>query len=409
MNQDYLKNYARLLVETGLNIIPGDSLKISLSEESLPLVRLITEEAYKRGALRIYYDLRDDAMTLARYLYGSDESFASVPEYDVEAELARFKDRTHRLSISASDPELLKDVDSQRIAAWRKTAGQAMRPVQELGMANKMKWCVAAVPSEAWAVQVFPELAPADAVERLWELIFEVTRANTEDPVQAWQDHNATLKHRESFMNDHRFSALRYEAPGTSFEVGLVKRHVWVGGASPFESGEAFMANIPTEEVFTMPDRNRAEGRLQATLPLSLNGRMVKDFWFEFKEGQVIDFGAAEGKEVLKELLDTDEGARRLGEAALVDVDSPIYRTGVLFKNTLFDENASCHFALGAAYSENLEGAGTLTPEEKLAAGMNDSLIHVDFMVGSDALNITGIKENGEEIAVMRKGKILDR
>lgn len=409
MNQDYLKNYARLLVETGLNIIPGDSLKISLSEESLPLVRLIADEAYKRGALRIYYDLRDDALTLSRYLHGSDESFASVPEYDVQAELARFEDRTHRLSISASDPELLKDVDSQRISAWRKTAGEAMRPVQELGMANKMKWCVAAVPSEAWAAQVFPDLAPAEAVDRLWELVFAVTRSNTEDPVQAWQEHDAALKHREAFMNDHRFAALRYEAPGTSFEVGLVKHHVWVGGSSPFESGEAFMANIPTEEVFTMPDRNKAEGRLQATLPLSLNGRMVKDFWFEFKDGQVIDFGAAEGEAVLKELLDTDEGARRLGEAALVDVDSPIYRTGVLFKNTLFDENASCHFALGAAYSENLQGSGNLTAEEKLAAGMNDSLIHVDFMVGSEALNITGITEDGQEIPVMRNGKILDR
>lgn len=409
MNQQYLKNYARLIVETGLNIIPGDSLKISLSEESLPLVRMIAEEAYQRGALRIYYDLRDDALTLSRYLHASDESFASIPEYDVETELARFNDRTHRLSIASSDPELLKDVDSKRISDWRKVSGAAMRPIQELGMANKMKWCVAAVPSEAWAKQVFPDLEPTEAVDRLWGLVFEACRCDADDPVQAWKEHNATLKHREGFLNKHQFKTLRYEAPGTSFEVGLVDHHVWVGGSSPYQSGEEFMANIPTEEVFTMPDRNRAEGRLQATLPLSLNGRMVKDFWFEFKDGQVIDCGASEGEDVLKELLETDEGAKRLGEVALVDVNSPIYQTGVLFKNTLFDENASCHFALGAAYSENLTGSSTLSAGEKLAAGMNDSLIHVDFMVGSEELNITGITADGQEIEVMREGTILDK
>lgn len=405
MNQDYLRAYANLLVQTGLHIIPGDSIQMTLSPEAIPLARLITEAAYKAGALRVYTELYDSQNILARYRYASSDSFAEVPAYDVDIVLKRYENRTHRLYLNSPDPELLKGIDGQLISDWNKVSAEALRPLDAMILGNRVKWLVAAVPGHAWAAKVFPDLPADEALERLWELVFQACRCNLPDPVQAWAAHDAELKRVETHLNDARFDRLVYRGPGTSLEVGLVEGHRWVGGSSEFGDGESFMANIPTEEIFTMPHRDRVNGRIAATLPLSWQGLLIRDFWFQFENGIVTDFGAAEGRDVLERMLATDDSANRLGEAALVSVDSPIYQTDVLFYSTLFDENASCHFALGSAYEENLHESAGMTKEARTEHGMNESLIHVDFMVGSDKLDITGIKKDGSELTVMKGGR----
>ncbi len=263
---------------------------------------------------------------------------------------------------------------------------------------------VAMVPSRAWAKSVFPDLPEEEALEKLWKSVFDATRVNTEDPVQAWKDHDSSLKKYQNLLTEAAFEKLIYKGPGTDLEVTLVKDHVWIGGSGVSTKGEVFMANIPTEEIFTMPHAYKVNGRLASTMPLSTQGRLIEDFWFEFEDGKVVNFDAGNGKEILEDMLKIDDGASRLGEVALVSDDSPISNTGILFKNTLFDENASCHFALGSAYSENLPGSTELSEEEKKEAGMNDSLIHVDFMVGGPELQVTGVKHDGTQVPILKDG-----
>jgi aminopeptidase len=271
-------------------------------------------------------------------------------------------------------------------------------------MNNQLRWNVAAMPSVAWATKVFPELSTDKAMERLWEYIFTATRANLADPLKAWEDHLATLDNQRKFLNDHRFKTLHYQAPGTDLYVNMSKQQNWVSGGGHGADGVAFVANIPTEEVFSAPTRDGVNGRLAATMPLNLRGVLVKDFWFEFQEGKVVDYGASEGKEQLDKLFETDEGSKYLGEIAIVAHTSPIQQLGVIFYNTLFDENAACHFAFGRGYPECLIGGNTMSEDELFAAGLNRSLSHVDFMVGSEQLSIDGIDDDGNKIPVFRRG-----
>ncbi|MEA4931175.1 MAG: aminopeptidase [Anaerolineaceae bacterium] len=400
-----LEKYADLIVRIGLNLHKGDNLIIRLTEDALPLARLVAKKAYKAGVGDIQLTFTDDSITLDRFLDAPEESFNSYPEYLVDFMENLLLDNHHVLSLVAPNPDLLKPVDPTRIARWQKVAGMAGKRTMKYTMQNKVKWCVTAVACPAWAKAAFPELSEEEAMRELWKNIFFATRVDQDDPVAAWEEHDTRLKAHQDFLNEARFDRVHYEGPGTDLMVGLAKDHIWVGGSGYSEAGDRFFANIPTEEVFSMPDADRVDGVLRATMPLSVRGQLVDGFHFTFKDGKVVDYDAAVGKQILDDLLATDEGAKHLGEIALVADNSPISNTGVLFKNTLFDENASCHFALGAAYSENLEGSTERSDEENRKLGMNDSVIHVDFMVGSKEVTVTGIKVDGSEVVLLKDGE----
>ncbi|NLE68805.1 MAG: aminopeptidase [Clostridiales bacterium] len=402
--QENLKKYAGLILKVGLNIQPGDNLLLRFSVDGLALAREIARQAHALGVHTIYPVFSDDEMTLARFLNAPEAAFSEYPAFFVDFTEAAYKDNYHVLNLSSPNPELLKQVALGRISAWQKVTGKASERLMTYTMGNKVKWCVAALPSPAWAMSVFPGKTEEEAVSALWQKIFEATRVTEQDPVAAWQRHEAELKRHGDFLNDQAFQYLLFQAPGTDLTVYLPKGHVWMGGSSTVERGEAFMPNIPTEEIFSMPHAFKVEGTLAATKPLFTRGRMIEGIRFTFKDGLVVDFDATEGREILADMLDTDEGARRLGEVALVGDDSPISRTGLLFKNTLFDENAACHFALGQAYSECLMGADDMSPEEQQQAGMNKSLIHVDFMVGGPQLDVIGVKEDGSRVHLLKQG-----
>ena len=400
----YLEKYADLIVNIGLGLHAGDKLSIRMSEHSLPLARLVAKKAYQKNVSNVRLEFSDDTITLDRFLFAPEEAFTSFPEYLVDFNENLFKDNYHVLNLHAPNPDLLKPADPTRIAQWQRTAGMATKRIQHYTMQNEVKWCVTAVACPAWAKAAFPELPEDEAMEKLWANIFMATRVDQSDPIAAWEAHDLKLKEHRKFLNDARFDRVHYQGPGTDLMVGLVKDHVWEGGSGFSQKGDRFFPNIPTEEVFSMPDADRVDGTLRATMPLSVNGQIVDDFHFVFKDGKIVEYDAVVGKQILDDLLEMDEGARRLGEIALVADNSPISNTGVLFKNTLFDENASCHFALGAAYSENLVGATGRSEEENRKLGMNNSLIHVDFMVGSKDVTVSGIKEDGTEIVLLKDG-----
>ncbi|MFZ2257059.1 MAG: aminopeptidase [Clostridiaceae bacterium] len=397
-----LEKYAELIVKIGLNLKEGDNLQITFNEWGLDLVRQITDKAYELGVGDVILNFTDDAQTLSFYNNAKDVTY--FPDFKADYLVKMAEHNYHRLVIAAADPSLLKDVDPQKVSEATKIRSIKTKKVSEYTMSNYIKWCIAAVPSPAWASSVFPDSSQDEAVAKLWENIFMATRVDTEDPVAAWHEHDSQLKKHEAYLNEAGFEKLIYRGPGTDLEVYLVQDHVWVGGSSTSKGGDVFFANIPTEEVFTMPDRSRVNGTLKATMPLALRGQLVEDFRFVFKDGEVIEVTAAKGQDVFEKLLETDEGAKRLGEVALVAHNSPISNTGILFRNTLFDENASCHFAVGAAYSENVKNGENLTEDEKLKVGMNDSLIHVDFMVGGEAVTVTGVKPDGTEIVLLSAG-----
>ena len=399
-----LEKYADVIVNIGLNIKTGDKLAIRLTEEALPLARLVVRKAYQKGALNVHLDFMDDQMTLDRYLYGSDEVFGYLPDYELTYRDAIFKDGYNVLNLETPNPELLKSADPNRIARWQKLAGMKWKPIIHYTMQNEVKWCVVGVAGKAWAQAVFPELPTEQGLQKLWDYIFMAERIDQPDSVEAWKQHDANLKAHKTFLNNARFSKVRYQGPGTDLLVSLPKNHIWEGGSSISQGGEVFFPNIPTEEVFSMPDADHVDGTLAATMPLSVRGHIVDKFGFTFKDGKVVEHYAEAGKAILDDLLTTDEGSTRLGEIALVAANSPIANTGILFKSTLFDENASCHFALGAAYSENLVGATERSEEENRQLGMNNSVIHVDFMVGSKDVTVTGIKEDGTEITLLKDG-----
>lgn len=403
--RDQLDKYAALLLEVGLNIQPGDNLLIRLNEHGLPLARAIARRAYGLGAHDIHPVFADEDMTLSRMLLAPDAAFDSLPGFFTAFTEAAYNHNYHVLNLAAPNPELLKDADPARISRWQKVLSRSSEPLMKYTMENRVKWCVAAVASPAWAASVFPDMVPEQAVDALWRSIFSATRADTPDPVAAWKAHEAALTAHQDYLNEQAFEKLLFSAPGTDLEVFMPEGHRWLGGSSRLVGrGERFMPNIPTEEVFSMPHAFKVNGTLKSTKPLSSRGRIIDGMTFVFQDGRVTDFDAARGKDILQDMLDTDDGARRLGEVALVGDDSPISNTGILFKNTLFDENASCHFALGSAYSENHARGSEMTDDEKREAGMNKSLIHVDFMVGGPELSVVGVKPDGTRVTLLEKG-----
>lgn len=402
--QRNLEKYAELAVKVGVNLKEKEGLIVSGNTDTLPLARLIVKKAYEAGAKHVEFLLNDDEMSLTRFKYGKDYVFENFPEWKVNYLEAMYKDNYHHIFILASDPELLKDIDGELVAKSQKSASQAMAPVMKYRMTGFTKWNIIAMPSPAWAKSVFPDLDEKSAIEKLWENIFAATRVDQEDPVKAWEIHDKNIKKYRNFLNEKQFEKLVFKGPETDLEVFLAEDHFWMGGAKESQSGHSYVANIPTEEVFTTPHHLKVNGTLKATKPLSLNGKLVDNFGFTFKDGKVVDFYAEKGRDVLEKLLENDEGAKYLGEVALVQDDSPISNTGILFNETLFDENASCHFALGRAYAYAMRNGSNMTQEELTAKGANFSLIHVDFMVGGPELNITAYEKDGNKVELFKDG-----
>lgn len=402
--QENLRKYAELAVKVGVNIQEDDGLLLFGSADTLPLARMITREAYKAGAKDVHFILGDEEMALTRYQEGKADIFGKYPKYKVDYIEAMYKDNYHHMLVHANDPNLLKDIDGEILGKDMKARAEAMKPLMGYRMGGSVKWNIVAMPNPAWARSVFPNETEERAIELLWDNIFKASRVDTENPVQAWQDHNAFLKQKEAFLNGKGFEKLVYQGPGTDLEVYLVDDHLWMGGASMSSLGAEFMPNIPTEEVFTSPHRLKVNGTLKATKPLSYQGKLVDDFGFVFKDGKVVDYYAKTGKDVLKNILSTDEGANYLGEVAIVPHDSPISNTGILFNNTLYDENASCHFAVGMAYPKTVKNGQNLDRETLDQMGVNDSKTHVDFMVGGPELSITGYTKDGEAFELFKNG-----
>ncbi len=402
---EILEKYAELLVKVGVNIQKSQSLVISSPIECADFVRLVQTRAYKSGAKEVVMRWTDEKSDKITFDLADDAIFDSIPEW-VKVFFNHYSDTEAAfLHIAASDPSLMKDVDPKRISRLTKARNIALEHYIDRQMSNKHVWCVASVPTLAWAKKVFPSLSDKEAMNALWNAIFKSVRADSPDPVAAWKTHGKNLQKRTDFLNKAQFKTLKYKnSLGTDLVISMPKNHIWYGGGEKSSKGYEVIANMPTEEVFTMPHKAGANGKIVASLPLNYNGNLVEKFWFVFKDGLVTDYGAEKGMETLKELLGIDEGAKRLGEVALVPYDSPISKQGILFYNTLFDENASCHFALGKAYPTCIKGGEDMDKKALAANGVNDSLIHVDFMVGTKDMEISGIKEDGTELAIFRNG-----
>lgn len=399
-----LNKYAELIIKVGSNIMEGDTLTINSPVERADFARMLAENAYKQGAHDVVINWNDGEITKMKYEYTPVEILKEVPQYVFDRAMYYAETKRHKLiGISASDPELLKDIDPKKIQEASLAVSKVMQPLRKYTMNDIVSWTVVSVPTEAWAKKVFPN--SETPVDDLWEAIFYTTRVNTENPIRAWEDHLNTLMEKAKWLNDENFKYLRYKSSnGTDLEIELPKGHIWTAASSKNAKGERFVPNMPTEEVFTLPHKDGVNGVVHSSKPLVYDGNIIDEFWLEFKDGAVVDFDAKVGKDVLASIFEKDERARRLGEVALVPFDSPISNSNILFYNTLFDENASCHIALGKAYPTTIEGGENMTDEELAEHGVNDSYAHEDFMVGTADLDIIGVKEDGTEVQVFKNG-----
>jgi aminopeptidase len=399
-----LDRYAALAVKVGVNIQPGQTLVVNAPISAAGFVRKIARIAYETGAKNVHIEWNDDEVTRIKYDLAPDEAFKEYPLWKAKGFEEMAENGAAFLSIIASNPDLLKGVNPERISQANKVAGQAMSKYRSYAMADKVSWSVIAVPSPAWAAKVFPELDEQKQMESLWKAIFEATRADLDDPVKAWQEHNTNLNQKVDYLNGKKYRFLHYKAPGTALTIELPKKHLWVGGGSENEKGNPFVANMPTEEVFTAPLKEGVNGVVRSTKPLSYGGNLIENFSLTFEKGRIVDFSAEAGSEVLKRLIETDEGSHYLGEVALVPHKSPISNTNLIFYNTLFDENASNHVAIGNSYAFCLEGGKSMSKEELEQHGMNASITHVDFMIGSAEMDIDGETAEGNKEPIFRNG-----
>lgn len=405
--KEKLQQYAELLVKVGMNVQPKQPVFIRSSVETLELTHLIVEEAYHCGASDVRVVYSDPTLKRLKFENESVEHFANheIKSYDVEARMDYVKRGAANLALISEDPDLMDGIDSQKLQAFQQQNARAFKGYMESVQKNQFPWVVAAFPSKAWAKRVYPELSVEEAYIKFIDEVFDIVRIDGNDPVENWRQHIANLSVYAQKLQQKNYHALHYVSEGTDLTVGLAKNHIWEDATSYVNGKEqAFIANIPTEEVFTAPDRNRVDGYVTNKLPLSYNGTIIDQFKLMFKDGEIIDFSAEKGEAVLKDLINTDEGSRRLGEVALVPDDSSISNRNTIFYNTLFDENAACHLAIGSAYAFNIQGGTEMTVEEKIASGLNDSNVHVDFMIGSSDLTIYGIFEDGSKELVFENG-----
>ena len=410
MNESMLNEYARLVVRIGVNLQKGQPVVINAPIECADFARRIAREAFEAGAKDAVVQWGDEKFAHLRLKMAPGEIFDTFPEWrkkfcdDMAADDAAF------ISIHASNPEIFKDIEPDRLQRSQKAAGEALLDYRARLMSNKNSWCVVSVPTEDWAQKVFPDKTADEAVKALWEAICGTVRIDGSGAaVEKWRAHTEFLAKAADFMNRNAFAKLHYTNElGTDLVVGLPKGHIWCGGAEDTQSGTPFVANMPTEEVYTMPDRDHVDGVVYATKPLVFNGNLIEGIRLTFKDGKVTDYDAVKGKDILEELLTTDEGATHLGECALVPFDSPISNSGILFYNTLFDENAACHLALGKAYPTCIKDGAEMNSIELLQHGVNDSIVHEEFMIGSKDMNITGITKDGKEVPVFRNGNFVE-
>jgi aminopeptidase len=406
MTHDLLLDaYAKLTIRSGLNIQPGQQLLISAPLDAVPLVRRITEHAYKAGASLVTTIYADDVTSLARYQHAADDTFDTAPSWLFNGMAEAFRGGAARLAIAGEDPSLLSGQDPKKFSRANKARSLAYRPALELITGFAINWCVIAAATPAWAKSVFPGLPETEALDKLWRAIFSCTRADLPDPVKAWEDHSAALARRTTFLNERRYAALKYSGPGTDLTLGLADDHVWKGGAGKARNGVICNANIPTEEVFTCPHKDRVDGIVCSSKPLSYQGSLIDGIKVRFEKGRIVEMSAAKGEDAFRSLIATDEGAARLGEVALVPHSSPISASGIIFNNTLFDENAASHIAVGQSYSENIKDSTSRSKEQMAALGANSSLVHVDWMIGSGDLDVDGVKADGTPEPLMRKGE----
>jgi aminopeptidase len=400
-----LDRLAEVAIRAGLGLAPGQELVMTAMLDAIPLARRITEHAYKAGASLVTTLFTDEQSALLRFRYGPNASFDTAPSWLYEGMAQAYRSGAARLAIAGNDPSLLSKEDPEKVSRVNRATSKAYRPALELITRHEINWTIVACATPAWAAAVFPDLPQDEALARLWNAIFAASRADQPDPMTAWKEHDANLHARADRLNEKRYSALHFRGPGTDLRVGLADDHLWLGGGTTAGNGRYCIPNMPTEEVFTTPHKDRVEGRVTSTKPLSYQGTMIEEISVRFQEGQIVEARAARGNQVLQRMIETDEGARRLGEVALVPHSSPIASSGLLFMNTLFDENAACHIALGQAYSTCLKDGDSLTPEQLASRGANNSLIHVDWMIGSNRIDVDGISAAGDSEPVMRAGE----
>ena len=400
-----LDKLAEVAIQVGLQLQRGQDLVMTAPVAAMPLVRLITKHAYKAGAGLVTTLYSDEDTTLSRYAYAPDESFDRASDWLFDGMAKAFAGGAARLAISGDNPMMLSAQDPAKVARANKANSIAYKPALEKISNFDINWNIVSYPNPSWAKLVFPNDPEDVAVEKLANAIFAASRVDVADPVAAWKEHNANLARRSAWLNGERFAALHFTGPGTDLTVGLADGHLWCGGASEAKNGVTCNPNIPTEEVFTTPHALRVEGHVSSTKPLSHQGTLIDNIQVRFEGGRIVEAKASRGEEVLNKVLDTDEGARRLGEVALVPHSSPISASGILFYNTLFDENASCHIALGQCYSGCFVDDTKLTPEQIRAQGGNSSLIHIDWMIGSGQVDIDGVRADGSRVPVMRQGE----
>jgi aminopeptidase len=407
-----LQVYSELIVNVALNLRAGQRLMVigplaygGLSLEAAPLVRHVTEAAYRAGAAYVEAIWGDETLTLQRFAHAPAESFDQFSRWLPKALVEHVEAGDATLSIYANDPDLLAGQPIERVGAMQRSSSLALNPFREHVSRNQTNWSVVAAASDRWAAKVFPDVPSGRQTSQLWETIGRLCRLDAPSPVVAWQTHIAALAARAAFLNRKRYAALRYTGPGTSLTVGLPDGHIWISAQSESRNAITFTANIPTEEVFTIPHKDRVDGVVRSTKPLSHGGQLIENFSLRFVDGRVVALQADKGEAALRQLVDTDAGAAHLGEVALVPHSSPISQSGLLFYNTLFDENAASHVALGSAYKFTLRGGESMTDEAFERAGGNRSAAHVDFMIGSGELDIDAVAHDGTVEPLMRSGE----
>ena len=405
INENKIDKLANLAVKRGVGLQKGKNLLITAPIESLPLVRKIAEYAYKEGASIVTPLFTDSDITLSRFKYAPDASFDSATDWLFNGMGEAFDNNTARMAIAGDDPMLLSQMDPDKVSRANKAMAKAYKPARERITEFKINWNIVSWPGSAWASRVFPELPLDEAIVKLADAIFDASRASVDDPIQAWDDHNEKLRIKTNWLNEKNFAALQYNGLNTNLRVGLADEHEWMGGASKAQNGIICNPNIPSEEVFTTPHAHKVDGTVSSTKPLSYQGTLKDNIKVTFKDGKIIEAHASKGEEVLQKVLKSDEGASRIGEVALVPHSSPISQSGIIFYNTLFDENAASHIALGQCYSKCFKGELDLSKEEISKRGGNSSMIHIDWMIGSDQIDVDGIDHSGNSVPIFRQGE----
>ncbi|WP_175614532.1 aminopeptidase [Piscibacillus halophilus] len=402
--KEQLTKYAKLAVEKGVNIQKGQALFINAPIEAREFVHYVVDAAYDAGAEGVTVNWSDEVLIRKGYEREPLHILEDVPEWFVEKQLSHVKKGGALLTIYAPNPDLLEGIDAERVAKATKAKSQALSEYKTYIMNDRVQWSIVSVPTDKWAKKIFPDKGLDEAVTSLWEQIFSIVRVDQENPIQAWKDHNETLYKIRDYLNDKQYHSLEYQSEGTNMTVELPENHVWAGGGAVAENGAEFNPNMPTEEVYTAPHREGINGTVTNTKPLNYNGNLIDGFTLTFENGKVVDYKAETGEETLKHLLDTDEGATRIGEIALVPHSSPISQSELIFYNTLYDENASCHLALGEAYPTNVRDGEKMSQEELKEKGINTSLVHEDFMIGSADLTVYGVTKDGKKEPIIENG-----